>query len=237
MVSFFFLLPFGNCILMFGYLFIIARTAIAFISSYVKLGYVFSMPTSAIPLTIQQEEEITNTVYALASKCLINTKFKSIPTSILATAIIYYARKIAHVCPIWTLTMTCQMAHDPCRDPLGLRALELICIMEDDMASWEELLLTLQDNSKQVRNDNSLLSDDHEHYYAEENSAVLDNEDEDLTEPEYDEREVQEMCNKLNSMLAEIASPVVDKSNKQQEEPSPISIAAIDGVLRSPISN
>lgn len=179
-----------------------ARTPVAFLTSYIKLGYVHLLPLGQA-LDSAQADELNSTLQSLATKCLIASQFKAVPSSLLAAAILYYARLSAGICPAWMPSMTTLMFHDPTTDPLGLKAIEMLCALEDDLSLWEELCLQLQDSKTA----------------AAAPPAVA------YPEDDYDENEVREMCDKLTSMLADMSSPEPAKASKSDDVPSPVSIA------------
>lgn len=191
------------------------RTPVAFLSSYMKLGYVHHT-LDAAGMDAEEKEDLNRSMVSLATKCIINTAFKAIPASAVAAAIAFYARRSAGVVPAWTASMSKVMYHDPCRDAMGLKALELLYAMDDDVAGFEELLLTVQDATR------STVARDGLHTLDKENS-FYDDEDVDHDE-DSDENEVRTMCTKLQNMLTEIQSPA-PTSKALQEEPSPTSVA------------
>jgi hypothetical protein len=168
-----------------------------------------------------EQEELNQKMMTLATKCMIHTRLKAIPSSIIAASIAYYARQVAHVSPVWTSVMTSEMFHDPSRDALGVRALQIICAMEEDAATWEELLLMKDSNSKiPARGKRNA-----------DQSCPIDGfgeNDENLFDGEY---EVLDLCDKLESIMADISSPSdgkIKSMSKDGPKKSPSSIAGLE---------
>lgn len=191
----------------------IARTPVSFLSSYIKLGYVFHHPAN--PLTLPEQEELQNMLYTLATKCVVRTNFKSMPASALAVAITYYARKVCMVEPVWTPYMTTHMHHHPTRDAQVIHAIELLCILEEDMCMWEEFMCMVQDNTSKGLRVRDVYGD---------GGSIGD------VEGDGDD-DVHEMCAKLNTMLRDFTSPGGKAAYKEGVKRSPVSIAALEDML------
>lgn len=74
----------------------------------------------------QIKEELYATIKQLANKCILDTSFKSIQASAIATAIVYYARKTCNIYPVWHEDLSHMTFHDPTVSRSTLRALDLI---------------------------------------------------------------------------------------------------------------
>eukprot|EP00981_Chlorochromonas_danica_P004197 scaffold847_cov172-Ochromonas_danica.AAC.11 len=185
------------------------RTPVAFLSAYCKLGYPFALPTGCPALSSEEEENLQSHMVSLSTRCLIQTKFKNIPSTILAAAIVFYARKTAGISPVWLPCMSKTMYHHPCQDDQGWKALEMLCSMESDAETWEELLLAKQDSASNSRLSRMKML---QQRYSNKVSG-LDNDENDENafiseeDVQQQEEEVQEMCDRLQVLLAEASSP------------------------------
>lgn len=109
-----------------------ARTTVSFLSCYSALGVVFpsdiwhntesensdlSVSTkSSTKGTINKEDlrnKLERDMFSLATKCVLNVKFKPMQGSIVACAIVFYCRSKRGVIPAWRPELTTLTFHDP----------------------------------------------------------------------------------------------------------------------------
>lgn len=83
---------------------------------------------------MQITAEVTNSMKQkmldLSNKCIVDTKFRTVQSSAIATAIIYYVRRMHQVTPVWNDHLTALTFHDPKTSRSTLKALQLIIDME-----------------------------------------------------------------------------------------------------------
>jgi hypothetical protein len=127
--------------------FSIARVPSAFLTAQFELGlldfekdYTTSRSSSSSKtpkkklfskITAGLKNEMKEKMLELSTKCIIDTKFKSLQASSIATAIIFYVRKIFQVSPSWNDDLTHLTFHDPRTSKSTNLALTYIVAMEN----------------------------------------------------------------------------------------------------------
>lgn len=111
-----------------------ARTPVSFLYSYLILGAVFEdddvsqVDFNKQDLDLEFEKKMVN----LATKCILNSKFKSLHASSIACAIVFEVRRDLNILPHWRSELSALTSHDPNTNKSVLSALELIKEMKSD---------------------------------------------------------------------------------------------------------
>lgn len=140
------------------------RSTSAFLSSYIELGLLTKgdinlLLHQVIPSEVPKNDENTTDVamkvammvramkvkvQKLSTQVLLDSRFKSIQCSAVASAIVFYARRccclfseFGSVLPAWNEDLTKMTFHNPLKHRATMQALQLIFIMEKD--SLDEL--------------------------------------------------------------------------------------------------
>mmetsp|Transcript_4720 Transcript_4720/g.6477 ORF Transcript_4720/g.6477 Transcript_4720/m.6477 type:complete len:329 (-) Transcript_4720:566-1552(-) len=118
-----------------------ARTAVSFLSSYLVVGVVYpddkqiQTGTKTVSIT---PASIQSGVFNLATKCILDSRFKGILASATASAILYYIRNSFGIQPIWRRELTFLTGHDLANDANMQHALILIDVMIKESLDSED---------------------------------------------------------------------------------------------------
>ena len=116
-------------------------------------------------------ESLHEKINTLATKCILDIRFKGIQASAIACAILFYVRKSSNIYPIWHEDLSHMTFHDPMSSKSTMKALELIMELEEEnntsqdeeKEEEEEEELVLENNTTPVKsiavNENKQLND------------------------------------------------------------------------------
>lgn len=95
-------------------------------------------------------EMLHDKIHSLATKCILDVRFKGIQASAIACAIVYHSRKSCNIQPVWHDDLSHMTFHDPSSSKSTMRALELLIEMEQEEEEASE--------EKQPETDNFLVT-------------------------------------------------------------------------------
>jgi hypothetical protein len=117
----------------------LARVPSTFLTAQLELGlfsndYVVSSSSSSKPKKSKISETLFTSIIGkiddLSTKCILDIRYKSIQASAVATAIVFYVRKLFHLSPSWNDSLTNLTFHDPRTSKSTFKALQMIIEME-----------------------------------------------------------------------------------------------------------
>jgi hypothetical protein len=154
--------------------------------------------------------EMRDKMYALAEKCLVDLRFKSMQASAIATAIIYHTRKSYNLYPLWKDDLTALTFHNPQDSRSTFKVLELLAQTEEneEVDQEDDSSEVVEDEEEDTENEQS----DGESYDSEVVRTLVE------------KTPVKENVNNENQKP--LITPVLDKTSQGNKagEPSPISI-------------
>lgn len=126
-----------------------------------------SRSSKKVKLSPECISELQAKMFELSTKCILDTRFKSIQASAIATAIVYYVRRLHHISPMWSERLTNLTFHDPKMSQSVMKALYLILEMEkpaDDETNATSRLLApsdfLEDEEEEEEEEDTLEGED-----------------------------------------------------------------------------
>lgn len=108
-----------------------ARTTVSFLSAYLAVGVVFhddrfSPVAPSSSLSSITTASLQSTMFELATKCILDSRFKCILASATACAILFYTRSSLGLLPVWRRELTLLTGHDPSTDAVVQHAILLL---------------------------------------------------------------------------------------------------------------
>jgi hypothetical protein len=113
-----------------------ARTTAAFLTCYHELSLI--RPYDSTTATVSSST-LLSAALTLATKTMLDVRFKPLQSSTVACAIVYYLRRKNNMSPVWTADLTVMTFHDPTASKMVVQAIALLVDMEawGDLTAWE----------------------------------------------------------------------------------------------------
>lgn len=193
----------------------IARVPSAFLTAQMQLGLFsendmipckksfFPSSNKKMQITADVTNSMKQKMLDLSNKCIIDTKFRTVQSSALATAIIYYVRRMHQVTPVWNDHLTALTFHDPKTSRSTLKALQLIIDME-----------------RAADKENACNQSNSEHCDFEQNSEESEEEDLAVDDVEPEEEEETDLVQALHRALFMSNETTPSKDSMTKENPN-----------------